>query len=268
MIEYKWIGSQNEFIDEINITQTNNNMVLGRFGGNSSAGQYKNEDGCLIWANKENDWEFVTLLDSHNIAQSAELVVITLENEKKLINDFLKLDTYEAFIKVKNHILDVFRSKKFQEECEKVVGETACLIIIRKDNFLWWLSIGDCIVLLNHPELAVLGEFQQNHRSFYEWVGQESTFNKKVPCYSTGIKELRNGVNHIFLTTDGLTECPNADFNHPKAIFEVFEGESNKDGVKRLLEEIKNHKVRDSTTIISWKVINTNIATMPSNFRP
>lgn len=47
-IEYTWIGSQENFIDEVNVYMISH-MVLGRFGGNSTAGQYKNEDGCMVW---------------------------------------------------------------------------------------------------------------------------------------------------------------------------------------------------------------------------
>lgn len=265
MTEYQWVGSQKTFLDEIDILQLDNDMILGRFGGNSSAGQYKNEDGCLIWIDQDNKWEFVIILDAHNSAQSAELVVNTFNSNKESINKFLKLETNEAFIHIHNHILGIFCGHEFKAACKKIIGETACLIVIRKENYLWWFSIGDCVLYLNHPELSSLGEYQQNHRSFYEWVGQKSTFNKKVPCYSAGTKELRKGENHLLLTTDGLIECPDTTFNLPETIFERFVGLSNKCGVKELLETIKKNNVRDSTTIISWKIINNENATMPSD---
>ncbi len=116
-----------------------------------------------------------------------------------------------------------------------------------------------------HPELKALGEFQQNHRSFYEWVGQNNTFDLVVPCYSSGRKELRKGENHIFLTTDGLIECPNTNFYNSVEVFNTFNGLSNLDGVKRLLEVIEKNNVRDSTTIISWKVTTKDSATLPSD---
>ena len=61
------------YVDDIDILQFNNYMTLGRFGGNSSDGQYKNEDGCLIWADRAANWEFVIILDAHNTSQSAEV---------------------------------------------------------------------------------------------------------------------------------------------------------------------------------------------------
>ncbi|WP_078547710.1 hypothetical protein [Litchfieldia alkalitelluris] len=46
--EYSWVGNQETFIDKINIQKVGHS-VIGRFGGNSSAGQHKNEDGCIVW---------------------------------------------------------------------------------------------------------------------------------------------------------------------------------------------------------------------------
>lgn len=41
---FKWIGSERAFIDEPDARKVKD-LVLGRFGGNSCAGQGKNEDG-------------------------------------------------------------------------------------------------------------------------------------------------------------------------------------------------------------------------------
>ncbi|UFU00105.1 protein phosphatase 2C domain-containing protein [Radiobacillus kanasensis] len=176
-----------------------------------------------------------------------------------------ELGPNEAFYGIQQMIIDSFQSNEFLKKCKQLKGETACLFVIRKQNFLWWLSIGDCVLYVYHPELAQLGEYQQNHRSFYEWIGQESTFQKAVPCYSSGVKELRQGKNHIFLTTDGLIECPNTNFGNPSEILKRFEKVSNREGVQSLLEEINEKDVRDSTTILSWKILNKEKATMPSD---
>lgn len=265
MSNYHWVGSRKNYVDEVYTKLLNDKIVIGHFGGNSSTGQFKNEDGCLIWMNQEDDWEFVIILDAHNTAQSAELVIKTFEKERASVQQILKKQTVEAFDNISTFILNTFESKSFRKACRNVQGESACIFVVRKGKFLWWLSIGDCILYLFHPELKALGEFQQNHRSFYEWVGENNTFDLAVPCYSSGRKELRKGENHIFLTTDGLVECPNTNFNNPVEISNKFVGISNQDGVKRLLEEIKINNVRDSTTIISWKVIINSSATLPSD---
>ncbi|MCF6409568.1 protein phosphatase 2C domain-containing protein [Pseudalkalibacillus salsuginis] len=265
--EYTWIGSQKTYIDEIHIKLLLNSIVVGQFGGNSSAGQYKNEDGCLVWMDPQLDWEFVVLLDAHNTAQSAELVVSTLKNNKDFIIQILSQKDSDIFDNLHHFLLNLFKSEEFRKDCSKVQGETACLIIFRKNNFLWWFSIGDCILHLFHSELASLGEYQQNHRSFFEWIGRQSTFNKTIPCYSAGTKELRKGANQIFLTTDGLVECPNANYYNPEEIYKLFDEYSNEMGIEYLLKDIKDKGVRDSTTIISWTIFNDNDATRPSDMK-
>ncbi|WP_442598845.1 protein phosphatase 2C domain-containing protein [Neobacillus sp. D3-1R] len=264
--EYYWVGSQENYVDELDIHPIGQ-IVLGRFGGNSAQGQYKNEDGCLIWVNEEQDWEFVILLDAHHTAESAELVIHTFQNHKKEIQNCLDLPINEAFNRLNEQLLATFQSESFKEACQKVQGETACLCVARKGKFLWWLSIGDCILYLFHPELSALNEYQQNQRSFYQWVGQVNTFDLPVPCYSTGRKELRKGKNQLFLTTDGLTECPNTFFTDPKEIHKPFANFSNEESVKMLLEEIRDKNVRDSTTILSWFVHIKEEASLPSDMK-
>ena len=266
MIEYEWIGSKETFIDEVKVQQLDDNLVVGCFGGNSSVGQYKNEDGCLVWINQEHKWELAMILDAHHSSQSAELVLNTVANQKYVWNKLLQKDIRSAFSKIQQSLLDMFTSMEFYEKCQHIQGETACLIAIRKENYLWWFSVGDCLLYLYHPDLSELGEYQQNHRSFYEWIGKNSTFNKQVPCYSSGVKGLREGKNHIFLTTDGLVECPDTDFfTKTESIFIKFDDVSHHDGVRNLLEIIKEKQVRDSTTIISWIVMNRKSSILSSD---
>lgn len=98
-------------------------------------------------------------------------------------------------------------------------------------------------------------------------MGKESTFHKKVPTYSTGVKELRRGTNHILLTTDGLLECPNTSYHKPENIFEKFKGMDVTSGVHVLLRDIQLNNVRDSTTIISWSIDVVERGTLPSDYR-
>ncbi|WP_226679803.1 protein phosphatase 2C domain-containing protein [Sutcliffiella horikoshii] len=263
-----WVGSKKHFVDEISVMTVGEKIVLGRFGGNSSAGQYKNEDGCLIWCDDKLDWEFVILLDAHFTAESAELVISTIEKNEQRFLDTFTFPVKELFASLSDLVLDIFQSESFIQECENVQGETACLFAFRKDKYLWWFSIGDCLLLLHHSELEQLGEYQQNQRSFYEWVGKESTFHKDVPCYSTGVKELRTGENHIFMTTDGLVECPNTSYSESKNIYRVFQDvDTCAVGVRKLLEDIQLKNVRDSTTVVSWIIQNDKVATIPSDLK-
>ncbi|MBM6617959.1 protein phosphatase 2C domain-containing protein [Bacillus suaedaesalsae] len=264
--KFRWVGSEQHYVDQLDVTNLEH-ITIGRFGGNSSAGQYKNEDGCLVWVDDANNCEFVVLMDAHNTAESAELVMETIEGLEAIIKSSFTLPSKECFNQLSKVILSTFQSTEFSVRCKTIQGETACLLVARNDKYLWWLSIGDCILHLHHPELAKLNEYGQNHRSFYEWIGFVNTFDLEVPCYSEGRKELRKGENHIFLTTDGLTECPNTSFENPSEIFMRFEDHSVSEGTLQILNEIKEKNVRDSTTIISWKVEVIEEATLPSDLK-
>ncbi|THE14132.1 protein phosphatase 2C domain-containing protein [Bacillus timonensis] len=264
MNEYYWVGSENHFMDTLSV-QKQGNITIGRFGGNSLAGQVKNEDGCLIWQNEQEDWEFVILLDAHHTAESAKLIVQEFSKRKGSLKSLLSGSPKEAFKNIEDRILQIFQNPEFLASCRKVNGSTSCLIVLRKDKYIWWFSVGDCILYLFHPELAKLGQYQVNQRRFFEWIGQVNTFELPVPCYSSGRKELRKGNNHLFLTTDGLIECPGLPYNHPEKVQKEFLDRSNEYAVQALLKKIQSHNVRDSTTIISWFVESDQEASLPCN---
>ncbi|MCH7323433.1 protein phosphatase 2C domain-containing protein [Solibacillus sp. MA9] len=263
--DFSWVGSQENFVDREN-TQYVNHIIVGRYGGNSNAGQYKNEDGCLVWLNENEDWEFVIILDAHNTAESAEKIVELFEEEKFQIKKILSMKiSQNTFKTLEEKILSMFQSREFLNTCRNVQGETACLIVVRKDKYMWWFSVGDCVLYLFHPELSALGQYQINQRQFYEWIGQVNTFEQAVPCYSVGIRELRQGENRILLTTDGLIECPNEPYSNPKSIYDSFVISKEEESIKTLFQTIQENNVRDSTTIISWKVTILKEVTLPSN---
>lgn len=265
--DFNWVGSQENFVDKVD-AQHINHIIVGRYGGNSNAGQYKNEDGCLVWFNEKEDWEFVIVLDAHNTAESAERILELFEVENSQIKHLLSLATNQKNFKMlEEKILNMFQSRDFLSTCRNVEGETACLIVVRKDKYIWWFSVGDCILYLFHPELAALGQYQINQRQFYEWIGQVNTFEQEVPCYSVGIKELRQGENRIFLTTDGLIECPNEPYLNPTDIYNAFFNSKDEESIQSMLKNIQANNVRDSTTVISWKANNLKEATLPSNHK-
>ena len=86
-----------------------------------------------------------------------------------------------------------------------------------------------------------------------------------MPCYSVGIKELRQGENRLFLTTDGLIECPNEPYSNPENIYNAFVNCKEEESIQTLFQTIQENDVRDSTTIITWKVNILKEATIPSN---
>lgn len=139
------------------------------------------------------------------------------------------------------------------------------MICIRKENYLWWFSVGDCVVYVFHPELIALGQFQLNQRQFYEWIGHVNTFDKAVPCFSSGVRELRKGMNRIFMSTDGLLECPGEPFSNPKDVADSLDAEQLGEAFSLILNEIEKNNVRDSTTMIGWTVDVSKQGSIPSD---
>ncbi|MDQ0429284.1 serine/threonine protein phosphatase PrpC [Planomicrobium stackebrandtii] len=263
--KFSWTGSNAPYIDQPDVQQIGR-VVVGRFGGNSDAGQTKNEDGCLVWVNEQEDWEFVAILDAHNSAQSAELVIEQIVQHQtaltSLLSDKLGVNFFNGF---ERKLLELFQEQSFMEACRCVQGETACLIAVRKGKYLYWFSIGDCLLYAFHPELSAFGQYQINQRQFYEWIGQVNTFEQQIPCFSSGVRELRQGENQLLLATDGLVECPGAVFAEPKSIWHQCKGAASTDGVAALLATIQKNHVRDSATVVSWKVDVPEQASYASN---
>ncbi|ANN35357.1 protein phosphatase [Bacillus thuringiensis] len=251
-------------LGEISVKQYGD-IVLGKYGGNISAGAKKNEDGALVWSNGE--WEFAAILDGHNSAESVDLVVNTIEKEYENIKVILNEPINTVFQSVENHILTIFQASSFKEKCKKIKGETACLLCVRKENYIWWLSIGDCLVYVFHEELHKLGQYALNQRHFYEWIGNVNTFDLPVPCYSSGIRELRTGKNRIVMVTDGVLECGERRYEIPVNLYNAMNRNDKtlKENIHNVLEHVHHQLGRDSATIISWDVENKENATYPSD---
>lgn len=259
-----WVGCEHPFVDEVSVVQVNQ-VTVGRFGGNSAAGAYKNEDGCIVWADVQQEWEFAMVLDAHYSADSAALIVNRFQQEQMNVKTILSQSSPVALKQIEEHILTVLQNHDFLQACREVKGETACLFVVRKEKYVWWLSVGDCMLYLLHPELADLGQYLLNERQFYEWIGQVNTFDQPVPCFTRGTRELRTGSNQIFLTTDGLTECPGEPYAESEAIYHALMEISADIAVIKMLSTIQEHHVRDSTTIITWNVHVVEQASMPSD---
>lgn len=254
MEEFDWVGSEEHFVDQPDVWKMEK-MIVGRFGGNSAAGQTKNEDACLAWEHAAEDWELAMIMDAHNTAESAELVMEQFLAHQEEIRSFLSMDiSFEFFQSLEALLLRIFRQKDFLATCREIQGETACLLAIRKGKHLYWFSVGDCLLYLHHPELAAMGQYQLNQRHFYEWIGQQNSFDQAVPSFSSGLCELRQGRNRILLATDGLTECPGEPYANPAAIFGEFEDLSEETGIQTLLETVQRKGVGDSVTLLSWTV--------------
>ncbi|WP_214716343.1 protein phosphatase 2C domain-containing protein [Exiguobacterium sp. s151] len=262
--QFHWTGAQAHYVDQIDVMSINH-VHVGRFGGNSIEGQYKNEDGCLVWTNEEQDWELAMILDAHQSADSAEALINLLNaNEDSLISLLNQPITKSYFSKIEDYILQLLQSPEFLIKCETLMGETACLLVVRKGKYVWWLSIGDCVCFLFHDELVHLNQYQLNQRQFYEWIGKVNTFSQQVPCYSSGIREIRSGRSRILLVTDGVLECPGDPFVDSSTLHRAFSGDST-ESLYSILETIQNKGVRDSTTLITWECSHEQPVMIPSD---
>src|SRR5437899_4608688 len=145
---FRWLGSEAPHLDAPVVARCRD-VVIGCYGGH--AGADKNEDGALVWCAGDGSWEFAMLLDAHASAESAGLILAAVEAEERAVTSALSQPVETAFAALQECLMTLFRSAEFRARCRRVQGETACLICARKEQFLWWLSVGDCLVYLFHP---------------------------------------------------------------------------------------------------------------------
>jgi hypothetical protein len=249
-----WIGSEQAYLNSpsIEIVQ---HITIGKYGGNTESGAYKNEDGLLVW--QSSSWEFAVLIDAHCSCDSAELIIATLKENEKSIKEILDSKIDALFDHIEIFLLQIFKSERFKDQCRTLKGEASCLICIRKENVLWWFSVGDCQLFLIHDDLEKWGQVTLNQRNFYEWVGKVNTFEKVVPSYTLGRRELRTGINYILMITDGYLDVKEATISIP----ELCRSESL---VKTFMNSLHDQQTVDSTTLIHWAVMNELDAAFPS----
>jgi hypothetical protein len=94
------------------------------------------------------------------------------------------------------------------------------------------------------------------------------TFALPVPCFSTGVRELRQGQNVVLLTTDGLLECGTRPFEDPCELAGLFmlggAVSTLEQAVRAALARVHAERGRDSATVVAWTVDNPVAATQPS----
>jgi hypothetical protein len=254
VVTFRWVGSEDAFLDQPALAKCGS-IVIGRYGGRTEAGAHNNEDGALVWCDAAGAWEFAVLLDAHYSAESAELIVATLEAERPRLLAALALPAMSTFGALQEALLAIFSDADFRARCHEVYGEASCLVIARKGAFLWWFSVGDCLAYFLHPETARLGEYLLNQRVFFQWIGQRNTFDESVPCYATGTQRLYRGDALIALSTDGVFESVPAFYVQPEQLLFLLAGEEQLSyGVGRALDAVHDANGRDSATLIAWRV--------------
>ena len=262
--ELCWTGKDEAFLDEPTVTSAGE-VAVGRYGGSTRAGAYKNEDGALVWRNTNQKWTFAVLLDAHAGSDSAVAVLSLIKQNQQNLWQDLALPVEQAFKRLQERLIGMFSSTSFLTECRSLSGETACLIGVQKGKHLWWFSVGDCVLYLVHPELIKLGQCALNQRQFFEWIGRVNTFDNPVPAFTVGTRELREGPNHIVMLTDGLLEFGKRPFEDARVLgTTVLQTASSYEVARLLLEAVHRNSGRDSATVICWGYDNTESAAYPS----
>ena len=253
-LSFRWVGSEDAFLDAPALAECGS-IIIGRYGGRTDAGARKNEDGALVWCDPAGAWEFAVLLDAHFSAESAELILATLEAERTRLLAALALPVDLAFRALLEALLAIFSDTVFRARCREVYGEASCLIAARKGTYLWWFSVGDCLAYMLHNETARLGQYLLNQRVFFTWIGQHNTFDEPVPCYASGTQRLYHGETLIALTTDGVFEAIPAFYDQPEQLLYLLASEEQLyESVGRALNAVHEAHGRDSATLIAWRV--------------
>lgn len=263
MINHLWLGSREPCLDAPAVT-AHGPLVLGRYGGSSSAGAETNEDAALLWAGE--GFELVVLADAHAGIDSAVLVMDELAAARDMLTTALAMPPSACFKALDDAVPGIFRAPRFQGASRELAGETAVLTLARKDSYLWWMSVGDIMAYVLHPEYARLGQYAVTTRAFYEWVGRVSTFDEPVASYAHGVKRLRSGANVVLATTDGLLECGDRRYENPAALYRTLwplRTELQR-GVGQLVDWVEASHGRGSVTAVAWTVFAEDGAPYPS----
>lgn len=257
-----WHGNINTYLDIIEI-KTIENVSYGCFGGSTKAGQYTNEDGLYILS-KAKEYVLAILLDSHASNESVTLILSEIEIREETIKSYLELPLAQAMRQISFFFIELIHDEKFIEKTKGVRGESAFLVVFQKDNYLWWLSVGDNSLYLLHPELSELGQHRLNQRVFYQWIGEKNSIDLDIPCFTQSTIELRQGKSDIVLLTDGVLECDGQFYDDPMKINNVFNKHQSKEAIEVILKEVESVSGRDSSTIVSWSVDTKNDGLRPT----
>jgi hypothetical protein len=265
ILSYRWIGDDAAYIDEPHVERCGD-VVIGAYGGASSSGAFKNEDAAWVLCHPAGEWRFAALVDGHYSCESDEAIFAVLDAGKELLIEAMSRPIGVAFEAVRELLLEGFQSDAFREACRGVVGEASAILAAQKGRFVFWISVGDCIGFALHPELGGLGQFAMNQRHFYEWIGKSNVFELDPVPFTSGVQELRTGLNAVALVTDGLYEYPNSPFEDPTAVYGTL-GPPQPDldaGAMRALNTVHRGRGRDSATIVAWQVVVKEPATRSS----
>jgi hypothetical protein len=262
-LEYKWVGEENKYLDHYSIKSVGK-VSIGCFGGSTETSANKNEDAAYILQHPSGDWIFAVLLDAHHGSDSAKTIIRLLESNADEIKDIC--NSPSVFQAIEPFMIRLLTSESFKRECSRMLGETSCLFCFQSGAYVWWMSIGDCMAFIFHSELARFRQYQLNQRQFFEWIGRQNSLGLPVLCYSSGRRQLRQGLNLLVLSTDGWLEAHDEASHYSEQLYQAFYNEgSNDHNLHAFLKKVMDDQTRDSTTMIVWEYLNQQEGLYPSD---
>lgn len=263
MDSYAWSGSQRTYLDTPTLLPIGR-VSVGLYGGNSSHGASKNEDGALLWVGA--DWVFAAIFDAHASAESTDAALALLDDHRSTLLAIIESGDASSIPRLLAAVIDLVSGPEARERFAEARGETACLVCVQRGRFLGWLSIGDNSLYLLHPQLARLGQYTLTARNYFEWIGQRDSLALEVPCYSSGIRELRQGEQTIALVTDGLLEFGDRPYEDPAAFADTIGAAPDLPaGIAAMLHNAHASGATDSATVIAWRVTCERQGLMPTS---
>lgn len=254
-----WSGGGAPMLDAPTVV-TMGPAVLGRFGGSIAHGATKNEDGALLWVG--DGWVFTVVLDGHATCASVDAVLTHFSRQEPRLRQYCEKGDFQG---LQGALIAELTDNAFRAEMSSVRGETACLIVYQNGAHVLWLSIGDNTLYLLHPELFRLGQSALTVRNFFEWIGERSSLAGDPPCFSTGIRELRQGRSVLVALTDGIQEMPGAPTDCGQWLMNAFVlGVDPSAAMSGILATAVTQGARDSCTLVAWAVDNPHRSLMPS----
>lgn len=262
MGDFVWSGANDPALQGPRVEAVGR-VTVGLCGGNAGFGARKNEDAALVWSRE--DWVFAVVLDAHASSESAGAVLELFEERRPELVALLGRPEPSHILEVQAAVSELLLSNRSRERMAKVRGETACLVCYQHGKYLTWLSIGDNVLYLLHPELQRLGQHALTVRNYFEWIGARSSLALDVPCFSSGIRELRQGLNTIALVTDGLLEVAHRPYEDAARFSRELLSPTGLHGsVAGMLSEMHRLGGTDSATMIAWQVDNAEPGLLPT----
>ncbi|MCP1123276.1 hypothetical protein NKR74_07995 [Bacillus sp. 3103sda1] len=254
---FKWTGDEKAYLNEIHV-ETLGPLSIGLYGGNTEAGTSKSENAVLAWCDPQGTWEFVMIFDAQSTIDRAKHIIDIICKRKEKLLQLFTYPSHLVFHHTHMYLLSLFTDEKFIEESERIQGQTSCLICLRKGNFLYWLSVGECFVYLFHPRLLQCDQGRLNKRQCYERIGRRNIFSAATPCFTSGVRELQEGTNHLVMATDGIIECGERIFEEDHLLYQSLHAEDALH-IGQILDKVDSWKEAKSVTIIGWSVDIENI---------